>query len=143
MRKIILAATCGTLLWGCSLTNSNQTKADHNATLVSETSEESFKKDVLLSHEPVLVDFYATWCGPCKKMEPIIKEVAAEYNGKMKVFKVDVDKNPGLSQRYHIEAIPTIAVFKNGAVVTTSSGFIQKSELEPIIRESLGTNLVM
>ncbi len=90
---------------------------------------ENFEKEVLESNEPVLIDFYATWCGPCKMMSPIVEEIAKELEGKIKVFKVDTDEEQDLAIKYGIMSIPTFMVFKNGKVEKTAVGMRDKEEL--------------
>lgn len=90
----------------------------------------SFDQEVLKSAEPVLVDFWAPWCGPCKIMGPIIEEVAQEYAGKAKVGKVNVDDNPELVEDYGVRSIPTIKIFKAGKVVSEIVGAVPKSNLK-------------
>lgn len=90
---------------------------------------ENFEKEVLESNEPVLIDFYATWCGPCKMMSPIVEEIAKELEGKIKVFKVDTDEEQDLAIKYGIMSIPTFMVFKNGKVEKTAVGMRAKEEL--------------
>jgi thioredoxin 1 len=92
-------------------------------------SDNSFQNDVINSTTPVLVDFWAEWCGPCKDISPIIEELAKEYDGKLKVVKVDVDANPQLSMDFSIRGIPTLMIFKGGKVVEHHIGKIEKKKL--------------
>ncbi len=92
-------------------------------------SDASFDSDVLKSEVPVLVDFWAEWCGPCKMMAPTVDQIATEYNGKLKVGKVDVDSNGGTAMRYNIRGIPTLLLFKDGRVVDSRVGAVGKSEV--------------
>ncbi len=97
----------------------------------------NFETEVLASKEPVVVDFYAEWCGPCKAMAPALDLVAKEMAGKVKVVKVDVDQNPGITQKYKIQAMPTLMVFKDGKVASTQVGaLVQKTKLEAWIKSS-------
>ena len=89
----------------------------------------NFESEVLASEIPVLVDFWAEWCGPCRMIAPTIEELANEYEGKVKVGKVNVDKESELAIRYHIDAIPALLIFKNGEVVESRKGLRPKSEL--------------
>jgi thioredoxin 1 len=96
---------------------------------VPETSQSAFNKDVLTASKPVVVDFYATWCGPCKKMEPVMESLKKNYSGKATFVRVDVDKNPDLSAKYKITGIPAIFIFKKGEMVDTSVGLVPQEEL--------------
>ncbi len=86
-------------------------------------------KDVIKSDKPVLVDFYATWCGPCKQLSPIVNQVKNELGGKMKVIKVDVDKKKAVSNKYKIKSLPTLAIFQNGKIIWRESGLKTKNQL--------------
>lgn len=88
---------------------------------------------IINSEKPVLVDFYADWCGPCKMQSPILKELSAEIGDKARIIKVDVDKNQSASMKFQIRSIPTLVVFKNGKVVWRKSGIAQKNELLEVI----------
>ncbi|MDC0053354.1 thioredoxin TrxA [Gammaproteobacteria bacterium] len=89
----------------------------------------SFETDVLQSDTPALVDFWAEWCGPCKMIAPILNEIADEYAGKMKIYKVDVDSNPETAAKFNVRGIPTLLVFKNGTVEATKVGALSKGQL--------------
>ncbi len=91
---------------------------------------ENFNAEVLESDVPVLVDFYADWCGPCKMMAPIVEEVAGSYEGKVKVGKCNIEENMDIAQKYRVMHIPTFIIFKDGQAVETSVGALSKAELE-------------
>jgi thioredoxin 1 len=89
----------------------------------------TFDSDVLKSGTPVLVDFWATWCPPCKMIAPILEEIAVEQNGKFKIAKIDTDQNPDSAQKFGVMSIPTLILFKNGAEVSRVVGYRSKSQL--------------
>ena len=95
---------------------------------------ENFEEEVLRSDKPVLVDFWATWCGPCRMLAPIVAQIAAERAGEIKVGKIDVDEEPELAVQYGIASIPTLMVFKNGEKVNTSIGVIPKAAIEQLLK---------
>lgn len=94
---------------------------------------DNFESEVIASEIPVLVDFWATWCGPCKMLGPVISQIADEYEGKVKVGKVDVDEEEELAAKYGIQSIPTVLLFKGGEVVEQSLGFKPKAFFEGLI----------
>lgn len=94
-----------------------------------QVNDANFQNEVLSADKPVLVDFWAVWCGPCKMIAPIVEELAAEYDGKLKVTKMDVDANPRTAMQYGIRSIPTLMVFKSGEVVEQIVGAIPKRHL--------------
>ena len=92
-------------------------------------------KDVIKSNKPTLVDFYATWCGPCQQLSPIVNSVKKELAGQMKVVKVDVDKNKSASNKYKIRSLPTLAIFQNGKIIWRESGMKSRTELLKIAKQ--------
>ena len=97
---------------------------------IAKLSESTFQDEVISSDLPVLVDFTAVWCGPCKMLDPIIKELAQEWNGKVKVVKLDVDHNPSIAMNYQVMGVPTLMLFKQGEPVERVTGYQPKERLE-------------
>lgn len=98
---------------------------------------QNFETEVLQSELPVLVDFFASWCGPCKMMAPLVEKMAEKYEGKMKIGKLDVDEDMEIAQKYRVASIPTFIFFKNGEAVETFVGGMSASELEAKIQQHL------
>ncbi|MFH1202046.1 MAG: thioredoxin [Candidatus Omnitrophota bacterium] len=98
-------------------------------------SEKNFQKEVIESKLPVLVDFWATWCGPCQKLSPIIEELAREYHGKIKIGELDVGQDSNIASKYTIMSVPTILFFKQGKIEEQVVGAVNKSQLEAKIKE--------
>ncbi len=103
----------------------------------ADTSDSTFEVDVIGSELPVLVDFWAPWCGPCRMVAPIVEELAEEYEGKVKFVKLNTDENPQVAGKYGIRSIPTLLVFKGGKPVGQIVGFRPKSDLEKRLQEVL------
>lgn len=101
-------------------------------------TESNFDTEVVKSNVPVLVDFWATWCGPCQMIAPTIDELATEMSGKAKVGKVDVDQNPGLASQFNVQSIPTVIVFKNGKPVQTMVGAKHKRDYLAALTSAAG-----
>ena len=101
------------------------------------TSDASFEQEVLQSAIPVLVDYWAEWCGPCKMIAPILDEVAKEYDGRIKVAKLNIDENQNTPPKYGIRGIPTLMLFKNGNVEATKVGALSKSQLTAFIDSNI------
>jgi thioredoxin 1 len=105
--------------------------------LIKHSGDASFEADVLKSDTPVLVDYWAEWCGPCKMIAPILDEVAKDYQGKVQVVKVNVDENRGTAAKYGIRGIPTLMLFKGGAAAATKVGAISKGQLTALLDQHL------
>ncbi len=103
-------------------------------------TDETFEKEVLKSPDPVLVDFWAPWCGPCRMIAPIVEELAEEYAGKVKVGKLNTDESPNTATQFNISAIPTMLFFKGGQVEKQIVGVHSKADLKKILDDLVGTN---
>ncbi len=109
---------------------------------VTEVNDDSFEKEVLQSEQPVLVDFWAAWCGPCRALAPVVDQVATEYSGKLKVMKMDVDKNNSTPARYGIRGIPALLLFKGGQVADQIVGFVPKDTIDKSVGKVLAATPV-
>jgi thioredoxin 1 len=98
-------------------------------------TDQSFEEDVLKSSQPVLVDYWAEWCGPCKMIGPIVEESAAKYADRLTVAKLNIDENPSSPSRYHVRGIPTLMLFKDGQPVATHVGSLSKGQLQAFIEK--------
>lgn len=104
---------------------------------VLNTSDQNFERDVLKNSKPVLVDFWATWCAPCRALAPVVDDVANQYKDALGVFKVDIDSNPETPAKFGVRGIPTVILFKDGKVVDQVVGAVPKSTLEALIKKAL------
>jgi thioredoxin 1 len=100
---------------------------------ISAVTDSTFENDVVESGTPVLVDFWAQWCGPCKAIAPILEDIASKYDGKVKIVKMDVDANPATPPKFGVRGIPTLILFKDGQVKATQVGLLSKNELMSFI----------
>jgi thioredoxin 1 len=105
---------------------------------VSEVSEKEFEAEVLQSAQPVLIDFWAPWCGPCRMIAPIVDQLAGENTGSIKVRKINVDDSPNIAASYGVDSIPTIMIFKNGEVVDRFVGVQPKTRLQDALNQAIG-----
>lgn len=106
--------------------------------LIKHVTDLSFESDVLKSSQPVLVDYWAEWCGPCKQIAPILDEVSSAYQGKLQIAKMNVDENREIPAKFNIRGIPTLMLFKDGKLAATKVGALSKAQLTAFINEQLG-----
>jgi len=111
--------------------------------LVFEVTDANFDQSVLKAQEPVMVDFWAAWCGPCRALAPVVDELASSYNGRVKVAKMDVDKNAATPQRYQVRGIPTLLIFKGGQLKEQIVGYVPKETIEKAIERTLSATEVV
>jgi thioredoxin 1 len=104
---------------------------------IKNVGDADFDSEVLKSSEPVLVDFWAEWCGPCKAIGPIVDQVAQEFAGRVKVVKLNIDHNPGTPRQYAVRGIPTLMLFKDGKVAATQVGAVNRSQLTQFVQKSI------
>ena len=105
---------------------------------ILEVNDSNFDQDVLKSDKPVLIDFWAAWCGPCRALAPIVDELATAYQGKVKVAKMDVDRNSATPMRYGVRGIPTLLVFKGGEVKEQIVGYVPKEQIQKALDKHIG-----
>ncbi len=104
---------------------------------ITNVTDASFENDVLKSAQPVLIDFWATWCGPCRAIAPVVEQLANDYAGKVKVVKVNIDENPKTPTQYDVRSIPTLLMFKQGKVVGQIVGAVPKPKIEELVKKAL------
>jgi len=133
-----------TIIYSCGSGTGNNTTANNSAGTTSTAAENELKvindmgnfNEIINGNTPVLVDFYADWCAPCKMMAPVLLQVSKEMEGKVKVIKIDVDKNEEVARKYQIRSIPTMILFKNGKILWQGVGVMQADQLKAIIQKN-------
>jgi thioredoxin 1 len=104
---------------------------------IANVTDASFENDVLKSKEPVLIDFWAPWCGPCRAIGPVVEQLAKEYEGKVRMVKVNIDDNPRVPTQYDVRSIPTLLLFKDGKVLGQIVGAVPKPKIEELVKKAL------
>jgi len=104
---------------------------------IADITDASFETDVLKSTQPVLIDFWATWCAPCRAIAPVVEQLAGEYQGKVKIVKLNIDDNPKVPTQYDVRSIPTLLMFKEGKVVGQVVGAVPKPKIEDLLKKAL------
>ena len=104
---------------------------------ITNVTDANFETEVINSDTPVLLDYWAEWCGPCKMIAPILEDIASEYNGKIKVAKINIDDNPATPAKYGVRGIPTLMIFKSGSIEATKVGALSKSQLSAFIDSTI------
>jgi thioredoxin 1 len=105
--------------------------------MIANVTDASFENDVLKSKEPVLIDFWAPWCGPCRAIAPVVEQLAKEYEGKVKMVKVNIDDNPRVPTQYDVRSIPTLLLFKDGKVLGQIVGAVPRPKIEELVKKAL------
>lgn len=137
MITIAVAALNGTAGYLLSSRFANPKQERQMSGDIINVTDANFEDEVLKADGPVLVDYWAPWCGPCKQIAPILEEVSGEYVGKLKVAKINIDENPETARKFGVRSIPTLTVFKNGAVEATKIGGLSKSQLTAFLDSTI------
>lgn len=138
VRTLLTVLALATSLAACTPAP-EKTPPGFDISAVPQTGDTRFTRDVLDSEQPVLVEFYATWCGPCRRMEPVVAEIAERYRDKVKVLRVDIDQNPALAEHYRVDAIPRVMLFRSGDLVQDILGSTTTKQLGHALDRTLAS----